>query len=129
MFDRAENRQKTVLRYLFATFLNQQIFDWLLKNRARDWIGFLRHENVESMKNKDEPWIKRFIIIGTQDFLDAIENRKRRKYQNKKIIPKNPYLFQVLNLLEIEYNPSERREELERKINEKIEKSGILAKG
>lgn len=129
MFNPKQNNKKTILRFLFAAYLNQQLFDWLLKNRSKDWVGYLHNETVETMRIKDEPWIRKFVIIGTQDFLDAIKNRKYRKRQSKNLIPKNPYLFQILKLLKIKYDPNQRREELERIIDEEIKKLGILAKG
>ena len=117
------------MRYFFATQFTSKIFEWLLKYRSKDWVEYLENETVESMRIKNEPWIKKFVILGTQDFLDALASRKYRKRQNKNIIPKKPYLLKILNLLKIEYNPNQRREELERMINEGIEQLGIFAEG
>lgn len=127
MFDPKENNQKTILRYLFAAFFDQKIFDWLLTNRSKDWVGYLKNESVASMKIKDEPWIKEFVIVGTQDVLDAIAGRQDTKDQSKRLIPKDPYLFQILDLLGIDYKPKQSREELEQIIDEEIKKLGILA--
>jgi hypothetical protein len=129
LFNFRESKEKTFLRYLFAAYFNQKILNWLLKNRSEDWVGYLKNETVETMKTKDEPWIKEFVITGTQDFLDAMAHREDTRYQSKKIIPKNPYLFELLKLLDIKCTFRQNREVLEDMIIEGIKKSGILAKG
>lgn len=125
MIDRRNNRDKAIFRYLLANHLNQKIFNWLLKNRADEWEGFLGHETVKSMKVKDETWIKKWVIRGTQDFLDALAGRKTRQLHSEKQIRKDPYIYELLRLLKTEGSHNRPRVQLENLIDKKIAELNI----
>lgn len=129
MFDRRNNRDRAIFEYLLARHLDQEKFDWLLKNRANDWADFLDNETVETMKVKSEPWTKVWLVVGIQDLLDALAKRRTRKMHGKKQIRKDPYIYELLRLLKIEGSHNRPREQLESRINQKIEELKVSKSG
>ncbi len=125
---RKKNKYNALLAYLITNFLTQEVFNRLKKERSEFW-GFLKYETIETLKREKFRWNKKSLIIAIQDFLDVHAGRVSNILHGKKEIRKDPYIFEVLKLLKIKYDPNQRREELERIINEKIEKLGIPAKG
>ena len=120
MFNQRSNSLKDIFQWLLRYKLNHKVLSWLLENRAEDWEGVFEGETVESMQTKDMPWMRKFLITGIQDFLDALKYRKNKSQQSKNIIPKDPYLFEILNQLGVEFDSNQRREELERLIEQEL---------
>lgn len=125
---RKKNKYNALLAYLMANFLTQKIFDTLKKDRQDTW-DFLRVETIETLKEEKFRWFKKYLIIAIQDFLDVRAGRISNKFHGKKDIRKDPYIFELLELLEIKCTHNQKRngkKVLEKMINQKIKE---LTKG
>lgn len=128
---RKKNKYNTLLAYLIANFLTQQIFTRLKKERPETW-NFLKYETVETLKQEKFRWFKKYLVIAIQDFMDIRAGRTTDKLHGKREIRRDPYIFEILELLEIKYSHSQKvnsKKILEKLINRKIKKLGISAKG
>jgi len=121
MWNTQDNKERKIFRWLISTYLTQDLFDWLLENRTQTWEQMFQHETVESMKRRDLPWPNTCLVVAIQDFLDALKDRKDDGFHTKSTVGKDPYLFDMLALLQARHDPNGGRQELEGLILEKIE--------
>lgn len=129
MFDaRRKNKYNAILSCLMVNFLTQDIFDRLKKNRPKFW-DFLKYETVETLKMEKFRWNKKSLVVAIQDFLDARAGRISNILQGKREVKKDPYFFEMLELLKIDCSHNQKRNSrkvLEKMIDKKIKE---LARG
>lgn len=128
---RKKNKYNKLLSFLIVNFITEDILNRLKKERPENW-DFLRCETVETLKEEKFRWFKKYLVIAIQDFLDIKAGRKTNELHGTREINKDPYIFEIMELLKIEGTHNQKKNNkkvLEKQIYIKIRELSNVAKG